>query len=114
MSFFAYTLIEYFTVLEKIKDNQIRQVLPTILEGLESSDDDYRSAMQMLVALISKKVVFQDVLLHSIFESLSKGASEDSLYTALLVLVTIGQSQSIPTFPETSMERLLLQQYFAC
>lgn len=60
-SFFAYLLIEYFTAITKVTDNHIRQILPVILDGLESVNEDYRSTMQMLIALLAKKVMLQNL-----------------------------------------------------
>ena len=108
ISFVAYTLIEMFNNIEKIDDNLLRRVLPTILEGLEASEEvDYQSAMQMLATLISRKTGLESVVVNALLESLSKGAVDDNLYNCILVAVSVCQAQSVDTFPVSAMSRFV-------
>ncbi|KAJ3324436.1 HEAT repeat-containing protein 1 [Boothiomyces sp. JEL0866] len=108
-SFYACTLIEYFNSLKSVDDNTLRLLLPSLLEGLQSSDADYRSTMQMLLALLSKKIVFDHDIISQILVAVSKNLQKSSLYMSLLCLSTVVESQDIENFPSEAVVSLLDQ-----
>jgi hypothetical protein len=87
------TLLEYFNTVQ-IKDNDLRLILPFIITGLQSEDDDYRSLMQMLVSLLSKKLKFSPEIFTEIMTSLCKG-SKFKLYVAILTIISLFQTKRI-------------------
>ncbi|KAJ3276229.1 HEAT repeat-containing protein 1 [Terramyces sp. JEL0728] len=108
-AFYACTLIEYFNTLKTVQDNDLRVLLPSLLEGLESADSDFRSTMQMLLALLSKKIVFGQDILSQILIAATKNLQKSLLYMSILCLVTVGESQDIQAIP-TEVVLSLLEQ----
>ncbi|KAJ3261355.1 HEAT repeat-containing protein 1 [Boothiomyces macroporosus] len=110
-SFYACTLIEYFNSLKAVDDNHLRLLLPSLLEGLQSEDADFRSTMQMLLALLSKKLVFEQDILSQILVATTKNLQRGSLYMSLLCLLTVTQSQDCNELPSEVVVSLLDQRF---
>ncbi len=108
-SFVTYTIVEFIVALPVVTDNNIRQILPLLIDGLASSNVEFRSGMLIVTGVLSKKILFEVDMFNSIVEAISKGIDESSVYDALLCLVQLYQSQKVETFPQSALARIITQ-----
>jgi hypothetical protein len=85
-------LVEYFYTITVIQDNDIRQVLPDILKGLKSDNEDYRATTQLLVSALSRKVIFGKEIIDELVDSCIKGG-DHNFTQSLLCLITLFRTQ---------------------
>ncbi|KAI8900131.1 hypothetical protein BC833DRAFT_583092 [Globomyces pollinis-pini] len=107
--FYATIVINFYHALKIVTDNHLRLILPHLLQGLASSDLEFRATMQMLLGLLSKKVVFDSDVLSRLIEAITENIITENLYVTLLCLVTLFQNQTIESFPQSAIRNILNQ-----
>jgi hypothetical protein len=91
-----------------VSDNDLRDLLPSTLEFLCSTDLECRGASQMIITLLAKRVTFESSLLVSVLEQATLAITRESLHLTLLTLVTVCQHQPLmKEFPSMVLEHLI-------
>ncbi|KAI8907177.1 armadillo-type protein [Gorgonomyces haynaldii] len=113
-SFYVTVVMQYLVSFPNLDNNQILQVLPQVMSGLESTDLDERSASQMILALLSRRVQFEEHVLQSLLRSLTKNLNKHNTRPSLTTIIVVLQTQQkLDALPQECADAILLSDQSA-
>lgn len=90
-------------------ENGLRKILPIVMDGLKCDEADFRAGAQIIVSIISKKIVFESEFVGELISCICKG-SKDSTFQSMLCLSQIVESQNVQEISSSCVADLLVQE----
>lgn len=111
-SFATVTMIEYID-LTFISDISLKRILPFIIEGLDSKEQDYKNGSLMIITQLSSKIQLTKLLLEAFLEKIIKNINEYNFQNDLLTIVFLFQSQKFQDYDFKLFEKMIQLKDFS-
>lgn len=111
-SFSTVTVIEFID-LSFLSEIVLKRLLPFIIEGIESKEQDYKNGSLMIITQISSKIQLTKLLLEAFIEKIVKNINEYNFSNDLLTIIYLFQSQKFQEYDFKLFENIIQLKDFS-